>query len=460
MKKVFSSALVIFLLVGMFRIGGVSALTGDTQGTIAELEIGSDEQVRLLPDGEARLTGTIIAITSTPIVAGETPTTTPTPTSTTGVFAAVMNGQSEVPSNTSTATGFVALHLIDGGQAKLVMQFSGLSSDEISAHIHGPAMSSTTAQPVITLPLGQLTDYQFPISAEQRVDLENGLWYVNVHSTNLPDGEIRGQLVVDTIGTISSPLIAAEEEIKANSTLIISAWGVNWRVDVSSSTRFTHTNGGSITANLLQPMDRVSITGTIATSSMVVPNNEFATVGPVIKADTVKDHSVDSRIITGAFVSGIEMTPSMASSTFLMRTTDQADVVVHVVSSTRATLGGRSINANDLSTTSSNANILVTVTGLYNQSVNAIVAKSITARVTSVPAVVTVPPIVTSTPTGGTESPTTTPATTDSTTTTPPSDISSTDTSSPTTTPVDTSPPTTTPVGTDSVTSTPSEETS
>src|SRR5690349_5345211 len=68
--------------------------------------------------------------------------------------------------------------------------FSGFSSDVVAAHIHGPAKAGETAGVVV--PLG--TAPKSPIhgsttlTLEQEKQLWDGLWYVNVHTKNHPNG--------------------------------------------------------------------------------------------------------------------------------------------------------------------------------------------------------------------------------------------------------------------------------
>jgi uncharacterized repeat protein (TIGR01451 family) len=112
-------------------------------------------------------------------------------------FRATLTSAQEVPANNSTATGTATILLdsTDGTQAKLSLNFAGLSTAEISAHIHGPAPPGTTASVAVGLPLGQLNDFQIALTAAQVQQLKAGLLYINVHSTNFPNGEIRGQFL-------------------------------------------------------------------------------------------------------------------------------------------------------------------------------------------------------------------------------------------------------------------------
>ena len=112
------------------------------------------------------------------------------------LFVASLNGAQEVPPNSSNATGASTLLLSpDEKTARVSLNFSGISSPQTDAHIHGPAAVGVSAPPVFPLPLGQLSDFQINLTPAQVQDLKNGLYYVNVHSSTFPSGEIRGQFL-------------------------------------------------------------------------------------------------------------------------------------------------------------------------------------------------------------------------------------------------------------------------
>jgi hypothetical protein len=86
--------------------------------------------------------------------------------------------------------------------------FTDITAPASAAHIHGPAGAGTNAGVLI-----DLAPYHFPaidptkggvivgtiaLPATQLTNLFNGLLYVNVHTTNWPGGEIRGQLIAVT----------------------------------------------------------------------------------------------------------------------------------------------------------------------------------------------------------------------------------------------------------------------
>ena len=75
--------------------------------------------------------------------------------------------------------------------------FTGLSSAETAAHIHGAADPGKNADVIFPLPLG---DYKAGVTAAltpaQVADLSADKWYVNIHSSAFPNGEIRGQIKI------------------------------------------------------------------------------------------------------------------------------------------------------------------------------------------------------------------------------------------------------------------------
>ena len=116
------------------------------------------------------------------------------------VFTANLNGTQETPPNSSTATGTATLLLSPDEQtARVTLNFSGLSSAETAAHIHGPAAPGVAGNILFPLPNSSFTDFLISPSPADVQNLKNGLLYINVHSSSFLNGEIRGQF-----GTASS----------------------------------------------------------------------------------------------------------------------------------------------------------------------------------------------------------------------------------------------------------------
>jgi hypothetical protein len=111
-------------------------------------------------------------------------------------FAAALTGAQETPANNSAAKGigFVLLNQNETA-ASVSLQFQNLSSAYTAAHIHGPGAAGVAAPILFTLPTtNPVTNFSLSPTAPQVSDLKAGLHYLNVHSSNLGNGEIRGQL--------------------------------------------------------------------------------------------------------------------------------------------------------------------------------------------------------------------------------------------------------------------------
>ena len=112
-------------------------------------------------------------------------------------FSTALTGDNEVPPNDSDAQGIATLLFNENtGKFNLSVSYSGITATD--AHIHkggvgesGPAVFPipVTASPLV------LTNVD--LTAQQEADLKNGLYYVNIHSAEYPNGEIRGQLTED-----------------------------------------------------------------------------------------------------------------------------------------------------------------------------------------------------------------------------------------------------------------------
>jgi hypothetical protein len=132
-------------------------------------------------------------------------------------FKATMNGAGEVPANSTTGAGtFTATLDTSTNVFTYDIAFSGLTSNVVAGHIHGPAAATATSGTTInfvslagaTFSVGATSGTGHgvatlsaanPITATISGDslkklLFSGLTYVNVHTTNNPGGEIRGQI--------------------------------------------------------------------------------------------------------------------------------------------------------------------------------------------------------------------------------------------------------------------------
>ncbi|MFO7615264.1 MAG: CHRD domain-containing protein, partial [Bacteroidales bacterium] len=145
-----------------------------------------------------------------------------------------LSGQNEVPANPSTATG-ILIGTYDAATSVLDfnVMFNGLAGITTIAHFHGPAAAGINAAAQIELagfPLGVTSgaySNSYILTAEQESQLLSGLWYLNIHTTAYPGGELRGQL---TEGTLTGECNFADIPL-ANwallfSGLLIVAWTI------------------------------------------------------------------------------------------------------------------------------------------------------------------------------------------------------------------------------------------
>lgn len=108
-----------------------------------------------------------------------------------------LSGASEVPPNTSTATGTFHLTLHGNDELCYTLTASGLSSALTGAHIHrAPAAAAGPIVVPLTPPEGGQSSGCIAIEKALFKELRKSpeSFYVNVHTQNYRAGEIRAQL--------------------------------------------------------------------------------------------------------------------------------------------------------------------------------------------------------------------------------------------------------------------------
>ena len=110
---------------------------------------------------------------------------------------ATLDGKSEVPPNTSAATGKADLDY-DPASKKLrwTLTYSGLSGPATAAHFHGPAEAGKNAGVAVAIPNATSSPVEgsATLTDAQAADLVAGRYYINIHTAANPGGEIRGQV--------------------------------------------------------------------------------------------------------------------------------------------------------------------------------------------------------------------------------------------------------------------------
>jgi hypothetical protein len=122
-------------------------------------------------------------------------------------FSVYLNGRQEVPANNSSGSGtcFVTLNAPET-QISVQCRYRNLSSNVTGAHIHdngpvgvnGPIRFDFSFTGGTTGTIGPLT---FNTTPAQVADMRANKWYVNIHTSNFPNGEIRGQVKRSTVAS-------------------------------------------------------------------------------------------------------------------------------------------------------------------------------------------------------------------------------------------------------------------
>jgi len=119
---------------------------------------------------------------------------------------AALEGTQEVPPNPSTGTGTIVGTYDDVTRVlDFDLTFTGLVSPTTAAHFHAPADVGVNAPVVIGFagfPIGVTSGFYentYVLTAAQNTQILNGQWYVNVHTSGSPGGEIRAQLNEGTL---------------------------------------------------------------------------------------------------------------------------------------------------------------------------------------------------------------------------------------------------------------------
>jgi hypothetical protein len=112
-------------------------------------------------------------------------------------MTADLSGAAEVPANDSAGTGKVeATYDTETMMFTWTITYEGLTGEATAAHFHGPAAADATAGPVVPIEgaLASPIEGSATLTEEQATQLQDGMWYFNVHTAQYPDGELRGQV--------------------------------------------------------------------------------------------------------------------------------------------------------------------------------------------------------------------------------------------------------------------------
>lgn len=216
-------------------------------------------------------------------------------------YSANLFGSNEVPLVMSTGSGAVAIDLV-GDQMTLTGSFQGLEGDLATdiaggAHIHlaTAGMNGAIVVPISTTlnsdnrsGVFTATDNVFTLTEDQIAALDARQFYVNIHSTKNPSGELRGQIVGgDTRTVFRSHLSGSNEvpvvtstatgmiitEVTGDSTILVTGSFNNLESDLATEIvggGHIHTGMAGMTGGVLTPLSIATSdnrTGTLPSSA-------------------------------------------------------------------------------------------------------------------------------------------------------------------------------------------------
>jgi glucose/arabinose dehydrogenase/plastocyanin/Cu/Zn superoxide dismutase len=142
-----------------------------------------------------------------------------------------LSGANERPGPVSTPASGLGLAALVGNQLTLNVAYRGLTAAANGAHIHGPATPDAGAG--VLKDLSGFTGTGFgtegslagtlTLTDTELASVIGGLTYVNIHTPTYQGGEIRGQVLPQTLGI---PLTAALSGTAANATNVTSGTGL------------------------------------------------------------------------------------------------------------------------------------------------------------------------------------------------------------------------------------------
>lgn len=112
------------------------------------------------------------------------------------LFKSILSGDKTVPPNLSAAIGTATLVFNKETKVCVLIVNYSKSLTAVSAHIHKGAMG--VRGPIVIRLDHTQNPIKFtspPLTAQQEADLKANLYYIDIGTERLPEGEIRGQLV-------------------------------------------------------------------------------------------------------------------------------------------------------------------------------------------------------------------------------------------------------------------------
>ena len=195
--------------------------------------------------------------TPTPTATTSTaPTPAPTPVGMQMRYAATLTGSQEVPAVNTDARGAARVYLNAARtEATIQVTTSGLSGPVTGAHIHtgiagqnGGVVKALNIKGNVITGTWRTNDNVTPLTNNDIANLLNGGLYINVHTAEHPDGEIRGQ-ITSTTDVVYPVYLSPEQEVPPVETGATGVASVRVREDQSAVVieGYAHNLTGEIT---------------------------------------------------------------------------------------------------------------------------------------------------------------------------------------------------------------------
>ncbi len=202
-----------------------------------------------------------------------------------------------------SGTGILNLVYDDvSGELTWDLAWVGLSASATAAHLHGPATPGQNAGVVVPLSVPSPSTGLTTISAGAGADLMSGLWYLNVHSSAFPGGEIRGQIYNDPDDPPPPPMGECLQKClmvwDEDARLLCIAACILYQADSGAST-------GAATSNAsIEPGAQISITSPLGAQLSLIKGFEYAIVDVTTMSVDVDIPSGPSTGVTTFTVTG------------------------------------------------------------------------------------------------------------------------------------------------------------
>ena len=185
------------------------------------------------------------------------------------LWVANLTGSQETPPVTSAGTGSAAV-ILDAAKTNLRYHVTTTGLTPTNAHIHKGI--ATLAGGVIYpfAPISTTMDGTLTITSADAQDLADGRWYVNVHTSANPAGELRGQLMQPGEVLYSAALSGASEvppvttSATGGAQFILDPTGTNLRYEavftgLTATAAHIHTGAVGVNGGVLYPLTLTSI---------------------------------------------------------------------------------------------------------------------------------------------------------------------------------------------------------